>query len=73
MVKANIDEQITLKEIALIACMTEQSFCRFFKKKTGKKFFEYLKGLPMKYAVELLIHLLKKAAQTGSDLQEKFF
>lgn len=29
-VKANLDEVISLKQVAAIACMTEQSFCRFF-------------------------------------------
>jgi transcriptional regulator GlxA family with amidase domain len=52
---ANLDEQISLKKIAGIACMTEQSFCRFFKRKTAKKFFEYVEALRMEHAVELLM------------------
>ena len=51
----NIDEPISLKHIAGIACMTEQSFCRFFKKKTNKKFFEYLHELRMQHALQLLL------------------
>lgn len=51
----NLDEQISLKRIAGIACMTEQSFCRYFKKKTGNKFFEYLMRMRMVYAAELLL------------------
>jgi transcriptional regulator GlxA family with amidase domain len=54
-VKANLDEQISLKQIAGIACMTKQSFCRFFKKKTTKKFFDYVKEVRMEHAAELLM------------------
>ncbi len=54
-INSNLDEQITLTQIAGIACMTEQSFCRFFKKKTNKKFFEYLHELRMQHALQLLL------------------
>ena len=54
-VKANLDEQISLKQIAGIACMTKQSFCRFFKKKTTKKFFDYVKEVRMEHAAALLM------------------
>ncbi len=54
-VKANLDEHISLKQVAEIACMTEQSFCRFFKHRTKINFFQYLKDLRMVHACELLI------------------
>jgi AraC-like DNA-binding protein len=54
-VKANLSEHISLKQVADIACMTEQSFCRYFKNKTKKNFFQYLKDLRMAHACEDLI------------------
>jgi AraC-like DNA-binding protein len=54
-VQANLDEHITLKQIAEIACMTEQSFCRFFKSRLKMNFFQYLEAQRMKHACDLLI------------------
>ena len=53
--KNNLHKQITLKKAADIACMTEQSFCRFFKKRTKKSFSHYLNDIRITYAKELLI------------------
>jgi AraC-like DNA-binding protein len=60
-VKANLDEHIFLKQVAEIACMTEQSFCRFFKNRTKKNFFQYLEDLRMSHASELLIQSTGKS------------
>lgn len=54
-VQANLDEHITLRKIAEIACMTEQSFCRFFKSRLKMNFFQYLEVQRMKHACDLLI------------------
>ena len=54
-IKRNLNKQITLKQVADIACMTEQSFCRFFKKRTKISFSQYLNDLRISYAKELLI------------------
>lgn len=54
-VKANLDEHISLKQVAEIACMTEQSFCRFFKNRTKKNFSQYLEDLRIAHACKLLI------------------
>lgn len=35
-IKENLHTQISLKQVAEIACMTEQSFCRFFRNRTKK-------------------------------------
>lgn len=35
-------ENITLEQIASIACLTSQSFCRYFKKHTGKTYVHFL-------------------------------
>lgn len=54
-IKDNFSEPISLKDISKIACMTEQSFCRYFKNRTQKSFSEYLLNLRMSHACQLLI------------------
>jgi len=51
----NLKRQITLDEVAEIACMTKPSFCRFFKSRTHKKFSQYLEELRINEACKLLI------------------
>ncbi|RFS20059.1 AraC family transcriptional regulator [Chitinophaga silvatica] len=53
--KENLHEQITLRQVADIASMTEQSFCRFFKKRTQKNFSRYLSDLRIVHACHLLV------------------
>lgn len=60
-VKEHISEQISLKDVADIACMTEQSFCRYFKNRTKKNFFQYLKDHRMIHASEILIQSKDKS------------
>lgn len=54
-IKDNLHEPISLKQVADIACMTEQSFCRFFKKRTKKSFSHFLSDLRISQACEMLI------------------
>lgn len=54
-IKHNLHEQITLDQVADIACMTKQSFCRFFKKRVKKSFSQFLNELRIAHARELLI------------------
>jgi transcriptional regulator GlxA family with amidase domain len=54
-IQANLDEQITLKHVADVACLTVPSFCRFFKKRTNMTFFQFLTNLRIAYACKLLI------------------
>ncbi len=51
----NLQSQITLDEVAEIACMTKPSFCRFFKSRTHKKFSQYLEEIRINRACKLLI------------------
>lgn len=53
--KENIQEQISLEQVASIACMQKQSFCRFFKRRTKKTLSQYLEELRMEHAKKLLI------------------
>lgn len=61
-IKDNLEEQITLRQVADIACMTEQSFCRFFKKRTKKSFSQFLSDLRIAHARELLVQTDKPVA-----------
>ncbi|CAL1516764.1 AraC family transcriptional regulator [Chitinophaga sp. MM2321] len=54
-IKNNLYEQISLKQVADIACMTEQSLCRYFKKRTKMSFSQYLLELRMAHARKILI------------------
>lgn len=51
----NLHRQITLDEVAEIACMKKPSFCRFFKSRTHKKFSQYLEEIRINQACKLLI------------------
>ena len=50
----NYPSEIKLKDISEIAHMTPNSFCRFFKKQTGKSFSQFLNEVRIKNAVRLL-------------------
>ncbi len=56
-IKDNLSEEITLDQVTEIACMTKQSFCRFFKERTRKTFSQYLVELRMDHACKLLVEL----------------
>ena len=47
-------ENISLKDVSDIACMTTNSFCRFFKKMTNKSFTEFLNEIRIRNAARLL-------------------
>jgi AraC-like DNA-binding protein len=51
----NYNLAITLEDVAKIASMTPQSFCRFFKKRTNKTFIQFLNEYRIGKACVLLI------------------
>ena len=51
----NFHKEITLKKIAKLAFMTPNAFCRFFKQRTNKTFFEFLIEVRIAHACQLLI------------------
>jgi AraC-like DNA-binding protein len=53
-VRKNFQEEITIHEMSKIANMAEPSFCRFFKKNTGKTFIEFLNEFRITHACKLL-------------------
>lgn len=53
--EAHYQEAISLAEIAAVVNFTETSFCRFFKKATGKKYYHYLNEVRINHACLLLL------------------
>jgi AraC-like DNA-binding protein len=53
-VMENFQNEITLKTVAELACMTQNSFCRFFKQRTNKTFFQFVLELRVAHACQLL-------------------
>lgn len=54
-VQQNFKETISLSTIAHISNLTPQSFCRMFKKRTGKSFVEYLNEVRISTACKYLL------------------
>ncbi|MFI5194400.1 MAG: AraC family transcriptional regulator [Chitinophagales bacterium] len=50
----NFKESIDLDTVAKLIFMSKPAFCRFFKKSTGKTYFDFLKELRIGYACKLL-------------------
>lgn len=59
----NIQENITLETAAEILHMAPGSFCRYFKKRTGKPFIQYLKEIRMSVASQMLSQTEKPISQ----------
>lgn len=51
----NYAQSISLQDVADIAYMTTNSFCRFFKKKTNKSFTQFLNEVRIRNAARLLV------------------
>ncbi len=54
-VQDNYDQQISLLQLSKIACMSQSSFCRFFKKVTGTTAFNYISRIRIDQAKYFLI------------------
>jgi AraC-like DNA-binding protein len=59
----NFNKSIDLKDIAKIANMTPNSFCRYFKKRTTKSFVTYLNEIRIGHACKLLIEDKKSISE----------
>lgn len=72
----NITTDITLKDVASIACLEATYFSRLFKKKTGIGFLEYITQKRMLRAQKLLTHTqmhVKEIMYALSYKDEKYF
>ena len=54
-IHARFTQELSLYQIADIACMNEASFCRYFKKNTGQTLTEYINDLRINQACQLLL------------------
>ncbi len=63
----NIQEGINLKEAAKLVYMEPSSFCRYFKKKTGQTFMEYVKRVRIGIAAKLLAETNKPVTLIGYE------
>ena len=54
-IRDNFMDQIALDDVASSVYMTPQSFCRFFKKSTGKTFTSFLNEYRINHATKLLV------------------
>ncbi|WP_405607985.1 AraC family transcriptional regulator [Polaribacter sp. Asnod1-A03] len=59
----NIQEGINLDEASAVLNMAPSSFCRFFKKKTGLTFMEYVKNVRLGIAAKLLAETDKQITE----------
>ena len=51
----NFKQKISLEEIASVACLSVNSFCRYFKSQTQKTYSQFLTEIRIGYACKLLI------------------
>jgi AraC-like DNA-binding protein len=52
----NYQKELTLEEIANIAALTPNSFCRFFKKRTNKTLIQFINEIKVEKACQMLIN-----------------
>ena len=50
----NFTNTISLDDISMVAAMTKQAFCKYFKKRTNKTYFRFLNELRIENACQLL-------------------
>ena len=59
-------EDIGLDDVATVACMTTNSFCRFFKNKTNKSFTRFLNEMRIRNATRILVQEDHPVAEVSS-------
>lgn len=64
--------QVTLDEVAAIAFMTPQAFCRYFKKHTGRSFVTFLNEVRINEACKSLTHSDKPDGISGAAYKAGF-
>lgn len=57
--------KITISEVAEVAHMTRESFCRWFKKETGNTFIDFLNATKIAFASRLLIETKERVSSVA--------
>ncbi|GEL09977.1 transcriptional regulator, AraC family [Flavobacterium glycines] len=65
---SSFDKAITLEEVAEKANMTKNAFCRYFKKRTNKTFFQFLIEIRIENACKMLHHNKDLSISSISEL-----
>ena len=73
----NFQEEITLKKVADLVHLSPNAFCRFFKQRSNKSFFTFLKEIRIAHACQLLrdsdeLPISEIAAQCGFTTKSNF-
>jgi AraC-like DNA-binding protein len=75
-IKLNYTRSISLATVSSVACVSKYHFCKIFKNKEGASFKEYVTGLRIKKAAELLmnsnISVAEVAYNVGFSSQSHF-
>lgn len=64
-INKNFDKQVTLKEVAKLSNMTEVSFSRFFKLRTGNTFIDSITEVRLGHASRVLIDTTQSIAEVA--------
>ena len=63
----NYVSEISLKELSDLSYMTTNSFCRFFKERTGKTAFQFIREYRISMACQIIINSRKSISQICRD------
>lgn len=66
-INKNYQNDISLEEIACHVGMNPSALCRYYKRHTGKRIFEYLTELRISYAIKLLLNKSINVGQVAYD------
>jgi len=64
---ANFRRKIELEEVAEVACLCPNYFCRFFKSRTGKTYKQFLNEIKIGHACKLLVESKKNIQQIAYE------
>ena len=66
-ISENYNKNISLEDLAAISYMTTNSFCRYFKNRTGKTAFQFIREFRINKACQMLINGEKNISQICFD------
>jgi len=67
-IRKNYQEKLTLEQVADVACMSPQYFCRFFKRVTGNSLTDYVLRLRIDRSMELLLSTDKSVTEIAYEV-----